>query len=1025
MNSFPWLRRLVLWACGAFLSVLASSLLAQPAPTGTIEGRVLNASSGGYLNQATVVVKGTLLTAATDENGEFRLAGVPAGTATLTVTYTGLEPQTRVVGVAAGGVARADFELRLAGSGRASSEVVQLAAFTVEEREFTAQSQALHEQRTAANIKNVVSIEEFGDLGITNPGHFLTYVPGISNVYNTTGEVEGIGIRGMSSGGTLVMFDGAQAASNDPAQRAYNFSGTATNNLDRIEVTKVPTPDLPANAVGGSINMITKSGFHRRTPQLRYNLLGTIQAKGSHGNFPRLGEKLAGNDDRTTALGIQPGFDLSYLRPISESLALTFNVGRNARYQDREYLSPTWDRVRGVQTSYVLNSVLNIFYQDVAALGADWRTSRHVLRARVDVSRYNAITRQNQFTANFGTGVTGGEKASQGAATGVGTLTQSAGANPNQYRRLFNTRISHAYTGDVWKFDSSVAYSEARRLFSDVDEGMFYSVSSTLSNVLLAADGLDGISTMTLPRLTARSRTGAVLDPYDIRQFTVGSATSGRMYFKNQVGSVAGNATRTFATALPLSLKSGFSVSRTKRDNWTESMTWTFRPPATAGSQLVGSYDLISEAYAQRRVYNGGARIAWVSATKLYDVYRQHPDWFQLNEAGAYTNRANNSKQLEETISSAYLRTDLRAFDNRLWLVAGVRAERTADEGLGPLNDIRNTYVKDAAGRLVLGANGRPIQVTTDALALAKLQYKELGAYSEKSYQGWYPSFNLSYNLTPNLVARTAWARTIGRPDLSFITPGTTISDPSAASPTITVVNTGLEPWTSDNYDLTLEAYEFRGATLSVSGFRKQISKFFTSVRVPATQALLDQFGLPDELASSNYEIITRENSSADAIINGFEWSWRQTFRSFAALPAWARAFGASINGTHLRLTGAGANEFSGYSTRIINWGVSYTRGNFALKANATYSNGPRNAVVAANATTPAGTYSGLAPRMMLGGSLEYRISRWVTLHVSGQNLTNALYRNMTFSPGAPEYTRPTQYRDNGIGYVFGVRGEF
>jgi TonB-dependent receptor len=274
-------------------------------------------------------------------------------------------------------------------------------------------------------------------------------------------------------------------------------------------------------------------------------------------------------------------------------------------------------------------------------------------------------------------------------------------------------------------------------------------------------------------------------------------------------------------------------------------------------------------------------------------------------------------------------------------------------------------------------------------------------------------------------VARTAWARTIGRPDLSFITPGTTISDPSAASPTITVVNTGLEPWTSDNYDLTLEAYEFRGATLSVSGFRKQISKFFTSVRVPATQALLDQFGLPDELASSNYEIITRENSSADAIINGFEWSWRQSFRSFAALPAWARAFGVSINGTHLRLTGAGANEFSGYSTRIINWGVSYTRGNFALKANATYSNGPRNAVVAANATTPAGTYSGLAPRMMLGGSLEYRISRWVTLHVSGQNLTNALYRNMTFSPGAPEYTRPTQYRDNGIGYVFGVRGEF
>ena len=92
---------------------------------------------------------------------------------------------------------------------------------------------------------------------------------------------------------------------------------------------------------------------------------------------------------------------------------------------------------------------------------------------------------------------------------------------------------------------------------------------------------------------------------------------------------------------------------------------------------------------------------------------------------------------------------------------------------------------------------------------------------------------------------------------------------------------------------------------------------------------------------------------------------------------------------------------------------------------NATYSNGPRNAVVAANATTPAGPYSGIAPRSLVSGSLEYRVNKWVTLHLSGQNLTDVLYRNMTYSPGAPEYTRPTQYRDNGIAYVFGVKGEF
>ncbi|MBL9210013.1 MAG: TonB-dependent receptor [Opitutaceae bacterium] len=1027
MNYLLRLPSLPCLASALAATFLASALAAQTSAGGTIEGRVLNATSGNFLNNVRVVVKDTLLETATNQNGEYRIAGVPVGTVSVSASFTGLTPQARTVTVAGGQTVRLDFDLVLAGTSAAadSSAVVKLAAFTVEERELTAQGAALHEQRAAPNIKNVVSMEEFGDLGITNPGHFLTYVPGVSNVYNTTGEVEGIGMRGMASSGTLVMFDGAQAASNDPASRSYNFSGTSTANLDRIEVTKVPTPDLPANAVGGSINMVTRSGFNRRTALLRYNLLATIQAKGTHGNIPDPGKKLAGTEDKTTALGIQPGFDLSYSKPIGDTFAFTLNAGRNARYQDREYLITTWDRVRNVQTAGTLNSVLNIFYQDVAAIGGDWKTGRNVFRARVDMSRYHAITRQNQFNFNFGAGATGGEKSTTGAATGVGTLTQNAGANPNQYRRLLNGRISHVYTGDQWKFDWNAAYSEARRLFSDIDEGMFYSANSTLSNLVISGDGLDGITRTALPRLTVTTRTGAAVNPHDIRQYTLNNATSGRMYFKNTVGSAAANATRTFATAIPLTLKAGFAIEQTERDNWTESMTWNFRPPAAAGGQLVGNYDLIADAYSARRTFNDGVKINFVSTEKLYNLYRRNPDYFQLNEAAAYTSRVNSSKLLEETIAAGYVRADVKALDNRLWVVGGVRFERTTDKGSGPLNDIRNTYQRNAAGQIILDANRRPVPIVADALTLAKLQFKERAAYSEKDYDDFYPSLNVSYNLGANFVLRTAYARTIGRPDLSFITPGTSISDPSVALPTITVVNTGLQPWTANNYDLTLESYEFKGATMAVSGFRKEISKFFTSVRVPATQALLDQFGLPADLLSSNYEIISSENSADDAAINGFEWSWRQSFRPFPTLPPWVRSFSLFLNGTHLRISGPGAQSFSGYSTRIINWGAAYARGNFAIKLNTTYSNGPRTAVVAANATTPAGTYTGVAPRSNVSGSIEYRINKYVTVHVSGQNLTNSLWRNMTYSPGSPEYTRPTQYRDNGIAYVIGMKGEF
>ena len=158
----------------AAIWLLATSLTAQTTPTGVLMGKVLNATSGNYLNNVRVVVKDPRLEANTNENGEYRIVGVAAGPVTVLVSYTGMTPQTKSVQVAAGQVARLDFDLALAGAAKEASAIIKLDAFTVAERELTAQGNALHEQRTAGNIKNVVSIEEFGDLGITNPGHFLT-----------------------------------------------------------------------------------------------------------------------------------------------------------------------------------------------------------------------------------------------------------------------------------------------------------------------------------------------------------------------------------------------------------------------------------------------------------------------------------------------------------------------------------------------------------------------------------------------------------------------------------------------------------------------------------------------------------------------------------------------------------------------------------------------------------------------------------------------------------------------------------
>ena len=85
---------------------------------------MLNTATGAYLN-ARVTVSGTNLVTFTNEFGEYRLTGVPAGTAQVVVTYTGMESTTASVNVAPGAVATHDFTLARPGSA-ASQAVVTL-----------------------------------------------------------------------------------------------------------------------------------------------------------------------------------------------------------------------------------------------------------------------------------------------------------------------------------------------------------------------------------------------------------------------------------------------------------------------------------------------------------------------------------------------------------------------------------------------------------------------------------------------------------------------------------------------------------------------------------------------------------------------------------------------------------------------------------------------------------------------------------------------------------------------------------
>jgi iron complex outermembrane receptor protein len=167
------------------------------------------------------------------------------------------------------------------------------------------------------------------------------------------------------------------------------------------------------------------------------------------------------------------------------------------------------------------------------------------------------------------------------------------------------------------------------------------------------------------------------------------------------------------------------------------------------------------------------------------------------------------------------LRGDVNLLDRRLKLVGGLRVEQTNLTAEGPLTDPTLNFQRDASGRVLRGANGQPLTITTDPLGISKLTRLERGMHAEKEYFRYFPSLNASYTLRENLVARAAFYTSVGRPNFNQYAGGLTlpnIDNLPSASNRIVVNNAAIKAWSAETAKVSVEYY-FEGVGLfSVGG---------------------------------------------------------------------------------------------------------------------------------------------------------------------------------------------------------------
>lgn len=1048
--------------------VFAAALQAQSTPTGTIEGRVLDARRGEYLEKARIVIDGTNQEVLTDSTGNFRIANVAPGSVTLKIFYTGLGTQTQTVIVGSGQRVVQDITFGAPGAPGAQ-DAIKLEAFTVSSsKEMDGAALAMNEQRFARNIMQVVSADEFGTIADGSIGEFMKFLPGMTSDY-TGGDARRVSINGAPADNVPISMGGFEMASAAGAnsRRAVELDQVSINNIARLEINRSPTPDTPGAALAGSVNLVPRSAFERSRPSYSYNAqLMFKDAESTLGKTPgpRWGE---------WTRKVNPAFDLSAIVPVSKTFGFSISGGYSLQYTPQPNAAMQWRGAHIVtnQSATATPTGTGQWFPDTTPqnpyLGTfSWRdsgkhTTRHSFATTVDwkpaqydrltfgfqygMLKENFATRSQTFQINrvfpgnwtpthtwgmASTYPTTGTPVNSGQIT----INNSGRIRPG---RTVSPSLRWLHDGPTWKADTGAAYGNSRIHYQDIDLGAFNGVNIQRNNVQIL---FDDINYLRPGKITVLDHLGRPVDWTDLDQYAMTVVNSNRQKTYDTVKQAYSNVRRDFYVKdMPLTLKAGIDVRQKVRDmrgpggnleeytfvgadGITNSTRMPYSQTGVPHDDNLGRF--IDDAFSRRIPDFGMPQQEFIDNKKVWEYYKANPTHFTRNLATEYQDVTTFSRRAEEIISAAFFRVDNALFGNRLKLTWGLRAEQTNIDAEGPLTDPTLAYQRDANGNVVRNAAGQPqfiVPPTPVTLAYNQLTIIDRGYNVKKEYLRLFPSINASYNFSENIIGRVSYYETVGRPDFNEYMGGLQLPNTENQNPNdrITVSNVSLKAWQAQTYMARFEYY-IKGGEFSLMYYVRNYDNMYGNVTTPVTPEFLDTYSLdPDTYGI--YQVVTKFNVQNPIRQKGFEISYRQQLHF---LPNWARGVSVMANISSQRAK----NSFD-YLTAMnpftANWGISLVRPKFNIRINENYRGIQRRAAIATARGVEAGTYNYAPKRLYIDVSGEYYLKRNLGVFISIRNIGSATEDTKIYGPNTPRYAHFRQRDDYASLWTVGVKGSF
>lgn len=934
--------------------------------TGVVKGRILNTATGEYVRNAEIRVEGTPIVAYSQDGGHFRLTGVPVGEATILVRYTGLEDAREIATVVKDEVVTLDVALKVPSYSDAS-EVTMVTVTASRE----GQASAIMERRAAMNAKNVVAADNYGALTMGDVGEFMKSMPGISLDY-TEVDATAVRIGGLDPKYSTFTVDGARmatATSNNNTGRQNSFEQMSITGIESIELNNTLTARMDADSPGGQINLRSKYAFDRtgRKIVLQIGSVATSDSSGSRRYFP---------DDRkhsTIYPSAQFGFGDVFL---DGRLGVELNTSYNANYVQQDRIQTDWSYLpdgRVMPYRVMWRPGPKMTSRRAANLSMDYQlTDEFVLSLRSTYSFYD-VEYFNQYSFLY-FGTTG-----KSYATPDSTPTHIV-VDPNGTNTRFRTEYSHRYAGtptytlapklefksDALEVAFRPSYSRSEFNFRDNDKGFFQRTDSWLTGIGFTLDRpSEDSNAWTITQTAGR-------DWSDPRNFNLDAdignnvRTSESDAINDQYGAYVDLKKKIRVRDLPVTLFSGLGG---RRNDWrTNEGSYqqfqyvgpngdlTQRDPA-AVIPWTQNYQFAIRGFNAGNMNDQGWRAD--SHYAMYDIYREHPEYFVADTVGNLKRKLDNNKRIQEQIAAAYVEAETRVGDARFDL--GLRYESTKTAA-------RVAQIRPASEVTEAG-------LSTSTVEGLLYQYNN-GQYSKRrgEYDDWFLSGGVKYDFTDRLVGQLAFSQSILRPDYGNLGGVVSVNENTQV---VTVPNPELKPEHSTKYFAGLQYFIEPSGLVGLSYYRLDMK----DMQVAGITVNPEDVGFsPDDYAG--YTFRSARNVPGTSTNEGltFEYSQQLTF-----LPGAFR--GLSLFGSFTRVKPDGERQNT--PERAANWGIGYRHGPFDLRINGNYQSKYR---VSALSNTPTTANNGIlyhTSRSLWNISASYKYSPNFEVQLAGRNIFN------------------------------------